>query len=201
MFSRVDNPAFWEEKYGNGLAGWDMKTPNPVFTRILQEGKFIKPCEILIPGCGKGYDAVEAAKAGYNVTAIDFAPSALSAARSLAEKEGVKLNFVEDDIFALNDNYLQKFDAVYEYTTFCAVNPPRREEYIEKLFSYLKTGGVLLALLFPVEKKEGGPPFGIDVNEFYRLASKYCDLLFSSRKINSIKPRRGREVLQVYIKK
>ena len=184
MSSHVDTPAFWDEQYKNGLAG-----------------KFLKPCEMLVPGCGKGYDAVEAAKAGYSVTAVDFSSAALNSARALAGKENVNIDFIEDDIFSLDEIYKEKFGAVYEYTTFCAVNPSRREEYLAKLSAYLRKDGVLAALLFPVEKRDGGPPFGIDAKEFFKSASKYFDLLFSSKQINSIKPRRGREVLQVYLKK
>ncbi len=187
--------------YKNDQAGWDLKSSNPVFNEILRENKLINPGEILIIGCGKGYDAVAAAKAGYQVTAVDFSSFAIDFAKNLAVQENVLINFLVEDFYNLNYSFENKFDIVYDYTTFCAVNPKRRNEYAETVSSILKPGGKLLALLFPVEKREGGPPYGIDVIEFYKLFSKYLKLEFSSKQINSIKPRRGREVLQVYVKK
>ena len=65
----------------------------------------------------------------------------------------------------------------------------------------IKPGGKLIALLFPVDGRPGGPPFNIDILEFYNFFSKYFIMEISTFKINSIKPRKGKEVLQVYRKK
>ncbi len=201
MNTAIDSPSYWDEMYKNNQAGWDLKSSNPVFEEILRKNNLINPGKIMIIGCGKGYDAVAAAKAGYKVTAVDFSPFAIDFAKDLAERENVQVNFLIEDFFNLNHNFENKFDIVYDYTTFCAVNPERRNEYAKTVSSILKPNGKLLALLFPVEKRVGGPPYGIDVIEFYKLFSKYLKLEFSSKQINSIKPRRGREVLQIYVKK
>jgi len=187
--------------YLNNQAGWDIKSSTPVFENLLDTGHFMHPGKILIAGCGKGYDAVLAAKKGYNVYAVDFSSQAIKYARELSEKENVKINFIHEDIFKLDSVYVNYFDYVYDYVTYCAVDPARRAEYAEKISAILKPGGKLIALLFPVEKREGGPPFAVDVQQFYDLFSAYLCLKLSSRKINSIKPRKGREVLQIYLKK
>ena len=196
----VDSPIFWNEIYKNNQAGWDLKSPNPVLLEIMNKKEFLQPCNILIPGCGKGYDAVTAAKLGYNVTAVDFSPLAISFAKQLAEKESANVKFLESDIFKITKNGDEGFDAIYDYTSYCAINPERREEYAKKLSDLLKPNGKLIAHLFPVEDRKGGPPFGIDVNDTFNIFSKYFQLHHSTKKINSIKPRKGREVLQVYIK-
>jgi SAM-dependent methyltransferase len=196
-----DTASFWDDIYRNDMAGWDMKTPTPVFENLLDAKKFIKPGKILIAGCGKGYDAVLAAKNGYDVYADDFSIEAIKFARDLAEKEKVKVNFLLEDIFRLDSIYKDYFDYIYDYVTYCAVIPERRKEYVEKIAGLLKPGGKLIALLFPVEDRKGGPPFAVDVQEFYDLVSRHLSLIFSSKKINSIKPRNGREVLQIYLKK
>lgn len=196
-----DSASYWDELYRVNMAGWDMRTPTPVFEQLLDAQKFIKPGKILIAGSGKGYDAVLAAKKGWEVYAADFSVTAVKFAKELAGRENVKINFIVEDIFKLDTIYRDYFDYVYDYVTYCAVEPVRRDEYIEKTARFLKPGGKLIALLFPVEKREGGPPYAVDVQEFYNLASRYLTLIFSSKIIDSIKPRKGREVLQIYLKR
>jgi methyl halide transferase len=201
MYAPIDKPAYWEEKYIANQTYWDTKSAHPVFKELFNSPGFLKPGKIFIVGCGKGYDAVIAALNGFDVTAVDFSSTAIGFAKQLAAENKVKINFVTKDIFSLSDDYNESFDFVYEYTTYCAINPERRKEFALKLSSLLKKGGRLASILFPVDKKEGGPPFSIDVKEFYKNFSEYLQLEFHNRQINSIKPRKGREILQVYIKK
>jgi len=199
MFNFVDKSEYWDERYRNGKANWDMKSATPVFVEILKENKIIQPGKLLIAGSGKGYDAVAASKLGYDVTAIDFSSEAISISKEIASIECVKINFINEDIFTF-DGWENTFDAVYEYVTYCSINPNRHEEYIRKISSLLKPGGKLLALLFPVDNIKGGPPFSVDPAEFYSVAKKFLQLELSTKMINSIKPRKGREILQVYSK-
>ena len=200
MNTAVDKSSFWDEIYNNGKIGWDLKSPNPVFVDLLTKKEIIIPGKILISGCGKGYDAVAAYKIGYEVSAVDFSAPAIDFAIRMAQKENASINFIKEDIFMFDGNLNNNFDYVYDYATYCAINPARREEYAKKIAGLLNPGGKLIALWFPVEDREGGPPFGIDLIDTYKIFSKYLSLELSSRKINSIKPRRGREVLQVYVK-
>ena len=98
------------------------------------------------------------------------------------------------------DNFKENFDFIFEYVTYCAINPERRKEFAQKISSLLKTGGRLISILFPVDRREGGPPFSVDIKEFYKNFSEYLRLEYSSRQINSVKPRKGKEVLQIYFK-
>lgn len=202
MHSFVDSPDFWDNQYKNNEVSWDMKSATPAFIELLQNTiVFDKDKgDILVAGSGKGYDAVEAAKNGFSVTALDISTNAADFAKQLAEKENVKLKILVRNIFLLTDEYKCKYDFIYDYTTYCAINPERREEYIKTLYKLLKPGGKVVAILFPVEKREGGPPFEINSIETYKLFSKYFILQYFSKKLKSIKPRAGREVLHVYKK-
>ena len=201
MYASVDKPSFWEELYKTNNVSWDTKSVNPVFVKLLEKKEFNKTCKILIAGCGKGYDAVFVAAKGYDVTAVDFSSTAIGYAKNLAYQNNVNVKFLIEDIFTLNEHYCEKFDLVYEYTTYCAINPDRRKEYAKKISSLVKKGGRLIAILFPVDNRDGGPPFSVDAVEFYNNFSEYLQLELSTKQINSIKPRKGREVLQVYLKK
>ncbi len=197
----MSSPHYWDEKYNTNNTGWDIKSSNPVFADLLEDKKFITPCKLLVTGSGKGYDAIAAAKNNYDVTAVDFSEKAIEIARKLAEENSVKINFIQKDIFKLSPEYKDSFDAVYDYTIFCAIDPKRRPEYAKVIADIIKPGGRLIALLFPVDGRPGGPPFNIDILEFYSLFSNYFLMEFSTFKINSIKQRKGKEVLQIYRKK
>jgi methyl halide transferase len=199
--SEIDSPSFWNEKYEKDEARWDLKDVNPVFKDLLLHKKIIQPCKLLITGCGKGYDAIFAAQESYEVTAVDFSSFAVSFAKELAETKSAKVNFVQEDIFQLENGFSGSFDAVYEYTTFCAINPERREEYLKKICGLIKPGGKLIALLFPIDGREGGPPFNIDVQTFHKLVSSDFNLDFSFAELNSVPQRKGKEVLHIYTKK
>ena len=200
MFSILDTPTYWDELYLNKATGWDLKKPNPVWEELLNKKEFIKPGKLLVTGCGYGHDAILAAKNGYEVTAIDFSKYAISCAKESAENNSAEVNFIADNLFTLGEEYFEKFDVVYEYTTYCAINPERRKEYLTKICSFIKPGGKLIAILFPIDGREGGPPFNIDISIFYEQAKNYIKLEFFTKQINSVKPRRGKEILQVYRK-
>ncbi len=197
---KLNDPNYWDEKYNSNNTGWDMKSSNPVFVDLLKEKKIINPCKLLITGSGKGYDAIAAAEEDYEVTAVDFSTKAIEIARHLAEQNSVQINFLQKNLFDLPLEFINYFDAVFDYTTYCAIHPSRRQEYAEVMSKVIRPGGKLIALLFPVDGREGGPPFNIDILVFYKLFSKYFQMEFSTNKINSIKPRKGREVLQIYKK-
>jgi len=200
MTDLVSEQEFWDSIYQNKKAGWDLKSSTPVFQRILKEKKIIKSCKLLILGSGYGYDAIDAAKAGYEVTGVDFSPSAISFAKKLAKKKNVNVDFIQNDFFKFEADNSSGFDAVYDYVTYCAINPTRREEYAKLIKSLLKCDGVFIALWFPVEERESGPPFGINLEETESIFSRFLKLKSSSIEKDTIKPRMGREVLQIYKK-
>jgi len=198
MTNLVNERKFWDSIYQSKKAGWDLKSSTPVFQRIIKEKKIINTGKLLILGSGYGYDAVEAAKSGYDVTAIDFSSSAVSFAKKLAQNENVHVNFIQKDFFNFELDNSSGFDAVYDYVTYCAINPAKREEYAKLIKSLLKCGGIFIALWFPVEDRKSGPPFGINLEETESIFSKFLKLESSTIEKDTIKPRKGREVLQIY---
>lgn len=200
--SNLDNPKYWDDAYQNESDRWTLNSPNPVFVQVLADKKFYKPGnKILIAGAGKGYDAAAAVKFDLNVTAVDFSDEANKHAEQVAAAAGVKIKFVNEDLFKIGERFNSHFDLVYEYVTICAVNPNRRDELLLNFYNSLSENGRLITVLFPIDAREGGPPFSIELNEFYKLASKYFSLEYFQRNINSIKPRKGNEVLLILKKK
>lgn len=201
MYEDHNHSKFWDQKYLNDEASWDINSANPVFVSLLSDQEKFPPGKILIMGCGKAYDVLAAARHGFNAVGIDFSAQAINIATHLAAKEKFDVTFLQQDFFLLDKKFNDSFDYVYDYTTLCAIDPSRKEEYARKVSHLLKKDGKFIAILFPVEKRETGPPFGLDVVEVYQIFSKYLRLKFYYRSLKSIKPREGREALQVYVKR
>ena len=117
----------------------------------------------------------------------------------MAVNEKVKINFLTEDLFLIDET--MKFDIVYDYVTYCAINPQRRKEYADKVASLLNQTGLFIIILFPIEERTDGPPFAVDVKEAEKLFGEKMELVLSTDEIRTIKPRRGRELLQIYRKK
>lgn len=189
---------YWEQRYMAGETDWDLKSVTPAFLDILNDSILAGKEKLLVPGCGFGYDAVAAAKKGFDVTAVDISISAIDQAKKLV-KERLKIKFIQQDFFLLDE--INKFDIIYDYVTYCAIDPGRRKEYAGKVAALLNKEGIFIAIFFPVENRYFGPPFGVDIIEAENLFGEELELVVSTNKINSIKPRAGREHLQIFRKK
>ncbi|HUP36808.1 MAG TPA: methyltransferase domain-containing protein [Candidatus Limnocylindria bacterium] len=129
---------------------------------------------VAVPGSGRGHDARLLARHGYRVTAFDFADAAVAEARRLAALDGVDVAVEQRDVFTLGRDYAGAFDGVWEYTCFCAIEPARREEYVQVLHTILRAGGLLLACFFPLREGEDGPPFPVSRGDIDRaLAGRF----------------------------
>ena len=79
----TDDPntaAFWEANYREGQRRWELGGATPVFRRLAESGEFA-PGRMIVPGAGLGDDARLFARHGFQVTAVDFAPTAARAMR------------------------------------------------------------------------------------------------------------------------
>ena len=200
MEDPVNTSEFWEACYESEMDGWDIGGPTPVFERLATE---IPKGRICVIGCGRGYDAVTFAKAGFEVTAIDFAKTAVLASRENARKEEVEMTVLREDFFDLPDELHDQFDYVLEYTCFCAISPERRFEYDRVIWQLLKPEGKLLALFFPLDKNvdEGGPPWGVNISELHALFGLHWNLESEEMPKESIEPRADREIMMIWKKK
>ncbi|MDL1893287.1 methyltransferase domain-containing protein [Sphingobacteriales bacterium CHB3] len=195
----VDEPHYWDALYRNNQDGWDMGTPTPVFVDLLKSRRF-EPGKTLVLGCGKGHDAVLFAQHGFPVTAIDFSAEAIKHTRSLAQKQGVSLALVQEDIFDYSLGISEEFDYVVEYVTYCAIDPSRRAEFASVVPSLMKPAGRFIGLFFPLDNRPGGPPFAVSMDEVNRLFGKKLELVSVEVPERSVTPRKGKEMLTVWRK-
>ncbi|MDQ7003120.1 MAG: methyltransferase domain-containing protein, partial [Ghiorsea sp.] len=156
----------WESLYQAQDTGWDRGETSPALHTFLDKGGLEHVKTILIPGCGRGYEVVALAKRGFEVTALDLAPSAVAHLKQTLEKEGLKANAVCIDIFDFKAP--QAFDAVYEQTCLCAIEPSQREAYAKTVADWLKPKGKLLLNMMQTGD-ESGPPFHCDWMDMRKL--------------------------------
>lgn len=150
-----DKARHWNEQYLAGTTGWDRGEASPALKGWLEHGQ-LQPCRILIPGCGYGHEAVALARRGFDVTALDIAPAPLERLEMELREAGVTANLVQAD--ALDWKAAPAFDAIYEQTCLCALDPAHWAEYEAQLHAWLKPGGKLFAL-FMQTGRAGGPPY------------------------------------------
>jgi len=214
MTDDLNTPGYWDDAYREERDGWDMGSPTPVFADLIdRHGMDFSPLgtedfarlgqtpKVLIPCSGRGYDALLFAEHGWKVTAVDFAVEPMNWLRTESERAKLDVEILQEDMFTLGRSHPEYYDLLVEYTCVCAIDPERREEFVQFSSDVLRPGGVVMALLFPVDGRPGGPPFSIDVEDFKRQMSTAFDCVHESTPETSVKPRLGRERLLVWKKK
>ncbi|RAR75703.1 class I SAM-dependent methyltransferase [Flavobacterium aciduliphilum] len=187
---------YWENRYQNQETGWDVgriTTPLKEYFDQLEN----KSLKILIPGAGNSYEFDYLLHQGFhNVFVLDFAETPL---QNIQERwpQLPKEHFIHDDFFEHNERY----DLIIEQTFFCALDPNLRKDYVKKMLDLLNLNGKIAGLFFQFPLTLEGPPFGGSKEIYEELFQNdfTCKTLAPAR--NSIKPRDGKELFFIFIKK
>lgn len=179
---------FWDHRYFSQTTGWDIgKISTPIKTYIDQLTDV--SLKILIPGCGFGHEANYLFEKGFTHTyVLDFSPLAINGMLD-RYPNFPKENCMEADFFEFEG----KFDLIIEQTLFCAINPERRDEYVNQIKNLLNPKGKLVGLLFNCEF-ESGPPFGGSKDEYINRFKPHFDAVKMEVCYNSIEARKNREL-------
>ncbi len=155
----------WEQRYHAGQTGWDRGGASPALQQWLATG-MIPDGRVLVPGCGHGHEVAELVRTGRQVTAVDIAAQPVMRLMGELAELGLHANVVQADL--LHWQPAEPFDAVYEQTCLCALNPTHWVDYERRLADWLLPGGRLFAL-FMQTGREGGPPFDCPIPEMATL--------------------------------
>jgi hypothetical protein len=109
---------------------------------------------------------VALAEAGFDVTAVDTAPSAVAMQRARFEALRVRATVVEADLLTWEP--AAPFEAIYDQTCLCALTPALWPDYAARLRGWLLPGGRLF-VLFMQTGHPGGPPFDCPLPGMRRL--------------------------------
>ena len=193
---------FWENLYQTKKTPWDLGQPAPPLQTFLKSPYAVPPGRIAVLGCGKGHECVLFAQHGFEVTGIDFAPSAVQeTSRQLQAANCLGTNgyLLQRNFFDLHE-YIGYYDYVLEHCSFCAIDPSQRRRYSFTVRDLLKPGGKFIALWWLLPDKKGGPPFQVDKSDIFELFKQWFSIDIAHQPQDSVKERRGQEYFTVMSK-
>jgi len=151
---RPEHPDFWNKRFGEGVTPWDAgKAPATFADFIVRQPA---PLNTLIPGCGSAWEAAHLAGLGWPVTALDFSPAAVAAARKVLGNTAVDL--ICADFFSFSPR--RPYQLIYERAFLCALPRKLWADWGRRVAGLLPPGGLLAGYFFVCDQTKG-PPFGI----------------------------------------
>lgn len=193
----VDKPEFWEQFYQQGKTPWDNGASPPPLQTFLTSPYKMPPGKIAVLGCGSGHDVMLFLQHGFDVTGVDFAPSAVQQTYYKLQPTGLlgtKAFLLQRDIFQLHE-YTGYFDYILEHNCFCSLHPQDRRRYLYAVRDLLKPNGKLLALWFVEDRIDGGLPFPVEKSEIFDLFDADFSIDISYEPTNSFPQDQGKELL------
>ena len=192
---------FWDKKYINKEDRWDLGHLTPFFKDY--ESQISKNDTVLVPGCGRGYDAIYYSKRNHDVYALDYSNYSINYLKSRKIKENLNLKILKCDFFNLSKKYNNMFDIIIEYTFFCAIHPNNRICYVKKCHDLLKDNGKIAGIFLPLNKTENhnSPPYIVDIKSLLKIFEKYFKINYIKHDFNSVPTRIGNELFIEFEKK
>ncbi len=179
----------WAERYARGETPWDHGAAHPELLARLAAGALTPPFQTasaLVPGCGRGHDALALARAGWRVTALDLVGELGDELQpELALLGGC---FEAGDALSWARHPVQ---LLFDHTFFCAIEPQRRAAFGELARTVVEAGGEVVSLMFPVDKDAalGGPPYGFGLRDLQQALGSQFLLTEHSRVEHAIPSR------------
>jgi SAM-dependent methyltransferase len=152
---------------------WNVETPPEILQELIGSKK-LSPCKIIELGCGAGNYVIYFSKMGFDATGVDISEKAIEIARGLAQKAGVKCEFITADVLGDMLAIEGSYDFIYDWELLHHIFPEDRNKYIENVHRLLKSQGGYLSVCF----SEASTQFG-GVGK-YRKTPIGTDLYFSS---------------------
>jgi methyl halide transferase len=193
-------PEFWENLYAEEKDYWNLKKATPALEDFFKHPSCPATGNVLVPGAGYGYDAEAWALRGHDVLAVDFSATAVDELDRLSRKHK-NLKSLDLDLFELNPKNPKKggmqFDIIYDYCTFSAIHPGRRDECFEVWQKMLKDDGVVIAFFYPLMNGNTmqGPPHCTSEGELMARLGSIFDVAERIEVNESIPSRKGKEAI------
>ena len=134
---------------------WNVETLPGILQDLLRL-KLLSPCKIIEFGCGVGNYIRYFSKLGFNATGVDISDKAIDIAKTLAQKAGVKCEFIEADVLGNLSVIKSKYEFAYDWELLHHIFPEDRNKYIENVHRLLKTHGRYMS----VSLSEASTQFG-----------------------------------------
>lgn len=112
-------------------------------------------------GCGRGEQAVELARRGWEVTGVDAVIPALKAARHRAVAAGVHVNFCHGDVTRLEEVLAPGYRLAVDLGCWHGLPDAQRRAYADQLRAVTEPGAALVLFAFGPGRR-GPLPRGVD---------------------------------------
>lgn len=188
---RPEHPDFWSKRFDEGVTPWDAGRVPSAFAHFIDHQP--APLNTLIPGCGSAWEALHLAERGWPVTALDFSPAAVDAARGVLGGAPVKL--VCDDFFTFVP--AAPYALIYERAFLCALPRKLWADWARRVAELLPPGARLAGFFFICDQAKG-PPFGILAEQLDELLTPNFVRIEDAAVDDSIAVFSGRERWQVW---
>ena len=153
----------WDSDYqGKSPALWDIGRPADELQKVVAGGKIGK-CRVVDMCCGSGTDAIYLANQGFDVTAIDVAPTALGQAEKKANEANAHVQWILADILAPPE--LRTFDFIYDRGCYHVVRDQNLAAYLETVRRFSHPGTQFLLLAARRDEQSAGGPSGVTEEE------------------------------------
>jgi len=166
----------WETRYLAKDTPWEKGEASPGLVDFLATHAELPRGTVAVPGCGMGHDVRAWAGAGFSASGFDLAPTAVRLGQEKTEVAGLNAVFEQRDFLA--EDPPAPFDWLFEHTLFCAIDPKRRDDYVQAAIRWLKPAGQFLAVFYMIPDIDG-PPFGTNREEIMSRFSPHFELLES----------------------
>ncbi|MFN2476330.1 MAG: methyltransferase [Chthoniobacterales bacterium] len=194
MSIRSDNVSFWEPRYAAGETPWDFGGVPMALARWVRTES--STGRVLIPGCGPGHEVRAFHDAGWDVTAIDYAPAAVEQAKAALGELGRKVLLA--DFF--RDEFGRGFDVIYERTFLCSMPRDRWPDYVTRTAELLRGGARLIGHFF-LGENDDPPPYPLTEQMQHTLFSPAFAQLQNEPAVDSLPMFSGQERWQIWQKK
>jgi SAM-dependent methyltransferase len=118
-------------------APWDSGISPPELFEFISQHKAGRAIDL---GCGTGTNVITLARAGWQVSGIDFAPRAIQIAKHKAKDAGITAQFLAGDVTSFK--FHEQFDLALDMGCFHGVE--NRAAYLDQLIRILASGGYWL---------------------------------------------------------
>jgi SAM-dependent methyltransferase len=155
---------------------WDTGVSPPELLEFIREHKAGRAIDL---GCGTGTNVVTLARAGWQVTGVDFAPRAIKLARQKVDQAGLRADLWVKDATKL-DGIAGPFDLAFDLGCFHVIPPDGKNKYLEQLDHILAQNGFWLMYGFlkpdavstrSTQRIQTGP--GLGEADLRRISSRF----------------------------
>jgi len=173
----------WDQLWKEGATPWENSRMSGCIQLALEKLNVPRVGHVLVPGCGKGEDALFFAKEGYDTLGIDLSSTAIEQGRQLLQSQSLDLPNIrleEGNFFELRPPK-EGYDIIYDFTFFCAFPPSVRPMFggaVNRLIN--PNGGLLIATVWTIDgARPTGPPYSISLDQYSQALGLGWDLVLN----------------------